>query len=335
MNGIVLGPCEASGPPLVSVCCITYNHERYIAQAIEGFLMQKTNFPYEVVIGEDCSTDTTRETVYEYAAKHPQAIRVVTSERNVGARSNGIRTRSAARGRYVALCEGDDYWTNPLKLQKQVDFLQKHPECTVCFHNAEMIYEDQRQESHNYCPSGQKQISGLEDLLRLDFIPTCSVMYRRGVVPELPDWFHLAPTGDWPLLLLHAEKGKIGYIDEVMGVRRVHSTGAWCSLTRTEMEHKNIKFYHYANAHLGFRHERLIKTCLSDCYRSLATAYARDGDMAKARMYARRSLTERPLGWSHLDPRPYREILRSHIPRTYQLIKKVATKAGLLPEPES
>ena len=133
------------------------------------------------------------------------------------------------------MLEGDDYWTDPLKLQKQVEFLQARPECTVCFHNAEMVYEDHSQEPRNFCPSGQKEISGLEDILKKDFIATCSVMYRRGVVPQLPEWFHLAPTGDWPLLLLHAEKGKIGYIDEVMGVRRVHSTGAWCSLTRIEM----------------------------------------------------------------------------------------------------
>lgn len=319
----------------LSVCMITYNHEDFIAQALDSVLMQDVDFDYEIVLGEDCSTDNTRDIARDYASRFGDRVQLLPAEKNLGGKHNFIRTLRACRGQYIALCEGDDYWTSPQKLAKQVSFLDNHPECAVCFHNVEVIYEDRSQEPRNYCPSGLKEISGLEDILKRNFIPSCSVMFRRGLAHELPDWFCLTGMGDWPLHLMNAEKGKIGYIDQVMGVYRVHSGGAWSSLSQIELLHENIKFYHYANAHLGFRYDRLIKTCLSDRYCTLASAYARDGDIAKARIYARRSLAERPLGCSLASAGPYLVMLRSHAPRTYQLIKKVATKARCLPEPES
>ena len=121
-------PAVMNKHPLVSVHMITFNHEPYIARAIEGVLMQETDFPIELVIGEDCSTDGTREIVLEYQKKHLETIRVITSARNVGPNVNELRTDKACRGRYVAYCEGDDYWHHPLKLQKQVDYLESHPE---------------------------------------------------------------------------------------------------------------------------------------------------------------------------------------------------------------
>ncbi len=114
--------------PLVSVKMITYNHAPYIAQAIESVLMQKTDFPFELVIGEDCSTDETRRIVFDYAERYPETIRVITSDANVGMHQNSHRTAKACQGKYIAYCEGDDYWHHPDKLQKQVDYLEQHPE---------------------------------------------------------------------------------------------------------------------------------------------------------------------------------------------------------------
>ena len=125
---------------LVSINCITYNQEEYVADAIEGFLMQKTDFDYEILIGEDCSTDNTRKIVEEYAAKYPDKIRLITSERNVGCRKKFTEGFSSnSKGKYIAECEGDDYWIDPYKLQKQVDYLEGNPECTLCFHAAELV----------------------------------------------------------------------------------------------------------------------------------------------------------------------------------------------------
>jgi glycosyltransferase involved in cell wall biosynthesis len=119
--------------PLVSVKMITYNHAPYIAQAIECVLAQKTDFPFELVIGEDCSTDGTREIVFDYAKRYPDIIHVITSEKNVGAKKNSHRTDQACKGKYIAYCEGDDYWQRDDKLQIQADYLEAHPECgLVC-----------------------------------------------------------------------------------------------------------------------------------------------------------------------------------------------------------
>ena len=120
--------------PLLSIVTITYNHEPFIAKTIEGVLMQQVNFPIELIIAEDCSTDGTRAICQQYAEQYPELIRLITSESNVGAIANERRAMLAARGKYIAFCEGDDYWTDPLKLQKQVDFLESHPDYSVTFH---------------------------------------------------------------------------------------------------------------------------------------------------------------------------------------------------------
>lgn len=118
--------------PMVSIRTSTYNHGRYIRQCIESILAQKVNFKYEFIIGEDCSTDDTRKIVLEYAEKYPDIIRVVTADKNLGMKANGMRCIERCRGKYIAICEGDDYWADPYKLQKQVDYMESHPECAVC-----------------------------------------------------------------------------------------------------------------------------------------------------------------------------------------------------------
>jgi glycosyltransferase involved in cell wall biosynthesis len=139
--------------PKVSVCMMTYNHERFIAQAIESVLEQKTVFDFELVIGEDCSTDGTRKIVAEYARKYPEKIRAMFRETNLGMTANFLQTLSECRGHYIALLEGDDYWTDPLKLQKQVDFLDVHPLYSLCCH----CYKIYDEESKNWDPDDGNQ----------------------------------------------------------------------------------------------------------------------------------------------------------------------------------
>ena len=134
----------------VSVAMITYNHERFIAQAIESVLMQQTDFAVELVIGEDCSTDGTREIVRAYGERYPERVHPLLHEHNLGLKghNNFVATLKACRGQYIALLEGDDYWTDPHKLQKQVDFLDGHPEYVGCFHNAMEVFDDGIRESY-------------------------------------------------------------------------------------------------------------------------------------------------------------------------------------------
>src|SRR5256885_7265379 len=166
----------------VSVLVTTYNHERYVAQALDSVLMQKTDFEYEINIGEDCSIDRTRSIALDFQRRNPGKIRLLLPAENLGNGANRIFARSfeLARGKYIAILDGDDYWTSPVKLQKQVDFLDAHPECALCFHNATVIHADGNQAPWNWTPDDQKEISTLEDIWLGNFIATCSTMFREG-----------------------------------------------------------------------------------------------------------------------------------------------------------
>jgi glycosyltransferase involved in cell wall biosynthesis len=244
--------------PKVSVAMIAYDHERFIAQAIESVLMQKTDFDYELVIGEDCSTDGTRAIVRDYGERCPERVRLLLPERNLGMIANSVATLKACRGEYIALCEGDDYWTDPRKLQRQVDFLDQRPDCAVCFHNVTVVREDASLQPWLYCPPSQKATSTLEDVLRSDFLPTCSVMYRRGLFGEFPPWYHAMSTGDWPLHILNAQYGDIGYLDRVMGVYRQHAGGVFTGRSFDRRFQETMRMYDVLSAHFEQRYDGLI-----------------------------------------------------------------------------
>jgi glycosyltransferase involved in cell wall biosynthesis len=179
--------------PLVSVNMITYNHAPYIAQAIEGVLQQKTNFPFELVIGEDCSTDGTREIVFEYQKKYPDIIRVITSDQNVGAKKNGYRLRKACRGKYIAFCEGDDYWHHPGKLQKQADYLESHPECGLVYSSYDVYDVRSKRRTNDFIKYHNWEMPMKPDVF--DFvegkggmslgIQTCTIMVRRTIAEQI------------------------------------------------------------------------------------------------------------------------------------------------------
>lgn len=208
---------------------VTYNHERYIAQAVESVLMQQTEHPYEIIIGEDCSTDETRAIVVGLAHRHPELIKLRLARRNKGAKKNFVGTLGDCRGKYVVILEGDDYWSSPNKLQKQVDALNARSDWAICFHPAEYLYED-GSIGPALLPDGwTKSEAKLTDLLASNFIPTSGAMFRNRLCWPLPDWFMESALGDWPLHILNAAHGKIGYLPEPMSVYRIHSQGMWTS----------------------------------------------------------------------------------------------------------
>lgn len=221
----------------VTVSITTYNQAPFIRQAIESVLMQQTGFDFEILIGEDESSDGTREIVREYAAKHPGKIRVIYNERkNVihykgkpTGRYNFLNNIKKAGGNYVALLEGDDYWTDPRKLQKQVDHLDGHPQHSVCFHDMLILYEDSGK-TLPYPVKVRQPIYSLEQFLEGWVIPhTASVMFRNGLIREFPDWMLRLGFGDLPLLTMLGESGDFGFLGEVMGVYRKHKGGIWTS----------------------------------------------------------------------------------------------------------
>lgn len=209
----------------VSVLTTTYNHEQYIGQAIESVLAQQTDFTWEQVVAEDCSTDQTRAVVTAWQRRYPDQIKPILRERNIGGRQNFLDAFRACRGDYIAILEGDDYWTSPHKLQQQVDFLNAHPDHSICFHAVET--RDEADPHTAKVVRAARARYTLEDLLEQNMIPTCSVMFRNRLFDSFPDWYLKAPAGDWPLHVLNAQHGDIGYIDQVMAVYRVHAGGVW------------------------------------------------------------------------------------------------------------
>ena len=251
-------------PKKVRVLVATYNDENFVAEAINSVLMQEVNFDYEIVIIEDCSTDRTRDIVVDFQTQHPEKIRLVLEERNRNNNKSWAREILEAKSQYIALLDGDDYWTSPHKLQKQVDFLDNHPECATCFHNARYIYDDGSREPRNSNPADQKEISTIEDLWPFCFIETCSAMFRRGVIDEFPDWFNTIESADWALHILNAQHGKIGYINEVMGVYRQHPRGVWNRLSRMQQILTVLGFYRQMNANLDFAYDQSIRQALEE-----------------------------------------------------------------------
>jgi len=280
-------------------------------------------FPYEIVIGEDCSTDATRTIVIRLREQFRDKIRLFLPEHNLGSYGNIIFARilEIAQGQYAAMLDGDDYWTDPYKLQKQVDFLDAHPECVICFHDAVVIYEDGQRESHPYNRTKPKSISNIEDLLIKNYMPTCSVMFRQGSVDKFPDWFYTVEQQDWLLQILNARHGNLGYIDEVMGVYRIHSGGTWSQATPRQYLPSCITMLEAVNEYFDFKYDRTIRSSVSEKYYELAKYYLHQNNLMFARLYAIKSLKEYPLNERVPRGRLLSMLLRAHVPLLHKVSK--------------
>ena len=217
--------------PLVSVCCITYNHAAFLAQAIESVLAQEAPFGIELVIGEDCSTDDTRRIALDYERRFPQRVRVLQPVQNLGIMPNLMATLAACTGRYIALLDGDDYWTDPHKLRQQVAVLEAQPGCSLCVHDAEAFVEDGAEPpylfsaKYAWLPRQAGPISQA-DLVRFGWgIPTASMLFRREPLVPLPGWFRGVFSGDYTLQLLCSRVGYVYYLPRVMSRYRLHAGG--------------------------------------------------------------------------------------------------------------
>ena len=261
---------------VVSIVCITYNHAPYIRQCLDGFVMQKTSFPFEVLIHDDASTDGTTEIVREYADKYPDIFVPFYEEQNQWGKLSYWKNIlfPKVRGKYVALCEGDDYWTDPIKLQKQVDTLEANPAASVCFHSVVLHWED-GEEQDTVIPTSKhrfnKFVLNIDDLLRRNCIQTNSVMYRWRFHE---DDLSVIPDGiiceDYFMHLVHAEKGEIIFLPECMGVYRKQKSGIWYGAEASKDWCKKNAIRHYKfydmlerryNANFSIRKDTFISTC--------------------------------------------------------------------------
>lgn len=228
---------------LVSILMVTYNHEEYIAQALESILMQDVNFNYEIIIGEDCSTDNTRQILLEYKEKYPDKIKLLLYDQNVGMLKNWRTVLESSSSKYNAILEGDDYWIDVNKLQMQIDLMEENPECHMSFHAAKILFnKDKDGKIIAKHTSGNKIFSTSEVILGGGgFCPTGSIMFRNEVVSTLPDLYFDAPVGDYMLQIFGSLNGGILYIDQVMSVYRKGIEVSW-STSMKNIE-KRVDFY--------------------------------------------------------------------------------------------
>lgn len=296
---------QAEPRPLVSVLVITYNHERYLGQALDSALGQATGFPVEVVVGEDGSTDGTRAVLEAYRSAHPGRVRALVRERNLGMLPNFVDTFRACTGRYVALLEGDDYWTDPGKLQLQVDLLEGDPTLSSTFHNVEVVHEGGERPNHLFHRRPLKPRFSLRDVVGEFFVPTCSTVFRSGLW-AFPEWFVTMPMGDWPLHVLNAEHGELGYVDRVMGAYRVHGGGVWTGARRERTLERTLEAVAVVDRHLDYRFAKELGRLAAGTEHKLARTLLKDGKPRDALRHARRAWRGAPL-----RPRYLRDLLRA------------------------
>lgn len=213
----------------VSVIMLAYNIDKYVETAIKGVLRQKTNYPIQLVISEDCSTDHTLDICKHYKQQYPEQITLVEHERNVGLQRNFMDAHKHCTGEYIAICDGDDYWIDRHKLQRMTDFMDTHPDFAICFHRVINYYED----NHTKSLSNGKQatVTGILDLCNSNFITNSSSLFRKQYYPTLPEWFAEITSCDYAMHLLNAGHGKIYYFRKPMAVYRKHSQGIWSETT--------------------------------------------------------------------------------------------------------
>jgi glycosyltransferase involved in cell wall biosynthesis len=211
---------------------ITYGHEKYIEESINGVLSQVYNSEIELIISDDCSPDNTEAVVNNIINTHPNGnwIKYIKHTENKGAIPNFVWTISQAKGKYIAICEGDDYWIDPLKLQKQIDFLEENPDYSLTFHKIKELTT--RDEKFTYPNPDTEETYTIEDLSKENFIITVSAVFRKNM-EVLPDWLKYSPIGDYPLHMLNASYGLIKYFPQEMAVYRVGS-GMWSTQNKVD-----------------------------------------------------------------------------------------------------
>lgn len=241
--------------PLVSICCITYNHEKYVSEALDSLLMQDTTFPYEIIVHDDASTDRTTEIIRKYERKYPHKIRTIYQTENQYSKGKKVTFECVLpniKGDYIAFCEGDDYWSDKKKLQKQIDFLIKHKDYSACFHGVKVVNTERIPTGAFRGPvfHGTRDYS-MKDTIQGGFIHVSSlVMKAKAINNGIPQWALKSRHGDYALALIATADGKVHFIDDIMSVYRIGVENSVMTVLRSSStKAKEIKY-----------HEQRIKT---------------------------------------------------------------------------
>jgi len=304
--------------PLVSIICLTFNQEKYVCDCFEGFVMQQTSFPFEVLVYDDASTDSTPEIIKDYAAKYTEIFKPILYQENNFSKGLGYvgfyTGIKEAEGAYIAYCEGDDYWTDPLKLQKQVDFLEANPSYEVCAHET-LIRNDRYKHqdgllfsefNKNLFVSTTKKHYTFDDALTGNIFHVSSLMYRNFPI-QLPEWLPQVSAGDMVLFMLLAEKGDMYVMPEVMSVYRSHEE----SLTSSHSEYLSaISFYELSinvlllmNDYWHDRYQKRIHQIIARYYVECAMISLRKSTRSGKRFFKMMKFAwkyDRSIAWKHM-----------------------------------
>lgn len=297
----------------VSVLIITYNQQRFIRKAIDSALAQQTSFPIEILVGDDFSNDGTREIIQEYECRHPGLVKGVLHPRNMGKNGgiNFLETLKLAAGDYYALMDGDDYWTDVQKLQKQADFLDTHLDYSMVFHNALITYEDGSPE-HVLNGPETKPFFTVDDLIgeeEIWFMATSSTMYRNSIA-TYPAWFMESVSGDIPRLILKAKQGKIGYLPDVMSVYRKNNNGTSFTDKYDDANflRNRIAMYEAIGRELNGQYDDKLKRNIARYYRWML-----DSHQYRDQYYPRNMLAIKYLRLAKPEDEERKEIIQKYI----------------------
>lgn len=271
---------------IVSVLMTTYGHEKYIKQAIESILIQKCDFDFELIISDDHSPDETQKVVLDIINNHPNSrnIKYIRQLKNIGYGANFLFVLELAIGKYIALCEGDDYWTDESKLQKQIDYMESNPNLIFSFHNAKRFME----KDNKFIPYvglgvfKDKQVAQTKRLFMRGggTYPTPSAIFKTKMIRDLPNFFYSFEIRDTSLLLLAISKGDVGYLSDCMCVYRT-SESNWSSTLNNDFNYKfknheqNLNAYHDFDSETNFKFHKHVLVSISHSYYQIVIAFFR------------------------------------------------------------
>ena len=274
--------------PKVSVSLITYNHEKYIAACLDSIVVQVTDFDFEIVVADDSSSDKTPEIIADYALKYPTLVKPVLRKTNLGMVQNALATINACNGEYIAMMEGDDFWTHDHKLQIQADYLDKNQDCVLCFTNGYLFYED-TPGKRQFFYSDKGKPPGKFDLNFFvhnhPLLSNNTKMFRKEAQPEsFPDWIYGAINWDWVLHILQSKKGDFGYIDIATLAYRRHAAAAFMSKSDIEILQNGITTLSAINKYMDYSYNLVFKNLWWE-HRELSIAYLKERSLFRFIFY--------------------------------------------------
>lgn len=316
--------------PLVSIQCLVYNHEKYLRQCLDGFVMQKTDFAFEAIVHDDASTDGSAAIIREYAEKYPDIIIPIYETENRYSKHDGslrrvVETAMSLSSKYIALCEGDDYWIDPIKLQRQVDFLETHPDCTLCGTNGLVIYQDGLGRPSYFNKFFHTGLLKPEDIIGKWAFPTASIMFRKEVRTNYPEWASKIYSGDQLLMLIALSKGSIYVVEGLTCVYRKDINGSSVSRIKDKeflfVENQHLKLYRY---YYDYVNDAQLKTVTKSYILQLEKHIEqREKNKTFNELY-RKSLI-RPFFWNFsFSCKKYKELIR------YYCIHKLTTENEII-----